>query len=279
MKWKDAIFVALIFLGIGIIIGYFLHGYSTFESVRNFIIAGVSLGVLVNVVGLLAEWFKERKGKRVEEREKLEGYVRKHDLKLIDTVIKPWYENKSVNIANEPLAIEHLQIGCPDVLKLRQECETIKDALSSEENTIKEDIRNKLAPDVPPFGFNRDCTVDDIELQTYKIMENASKKFEILDNYKVHLSLFGYRVEDYNEKYIIDKKDIFRERRESIIRDKTLYKNFGTMNKNTELLYKKTEEYHRRLKQIEHDVKDRYIKLYGTCKDCKDWHKKLKSLE
>ena len=74
MKLKDAIFIALIFLGIGIIAGYFLHGYPAFESGRNWIIKGVSLtlaiAVVFELVGLLKEWFKERRENHAKKEEK-----------------------------------------------------------------------------------------------------------------------------------------------------------------------------------------------------------------
>ncbi len=50
MRWKDGIIIALIFFGFGIIVGYSLYGYPTFESIRNWIIGGLSAGIVIGVV-------------------------------------------------------------------------------------------------------------------------------------------------------------------------------------------------------------------------------------
>lgn len=278
MRWKESILIALISFGLGFIVGW----HPTFESVRNFVITGLSVGVLIEMGGFLRELYKERREERAKGHEKVEGYLHEHNQKLIDTVIKPWYEgneNIFVSVENEPFATEHLQTGYTNILKLRQEWKNLKDELSSEENAIKKYIKTKLAPDVPPFGFDRNFTVENIEGQIYREIETFSKKGVFPDNYIANLSLFGFHVEDHNEKYLVDKKEIFRKRIETIIKDKPLYDKFETISNNRKLSNKKIDEFYQGLKQIVHDFDERHIELKGTCKDCKGWHEELKSLK
>lgn len=226
---------------------------------------------------------KRRQKEKLEQeqnkrREELKTNIHEHNQKLINTVIKPWYEDKFVSVVYEPFTTEHLQTGYANILKLRQDWKNLKDELSSEENTIKEYIKNKLAPDVPPFGFGHNFTVENVEMIIYKEIETILKNGYVPENYTAHLTLFGYHVEDHNEKYLVDKKEIFRKRIETIIKDKTVYDKFETISNNRKLSNQKTDEFYQGLKQIEHDFKERHVELKGTCKDCKDWHDELESL-
>ncbi|HEY9207297.1 MAG TPA: hypothetical protein VIO58_15410 [Candidatus Methanoperedens sp.] len=275
LTWKVSVLFALISFGIGFITGW----HPTFEGVRSFVIGGLSLGLVVEVVGILREIFKEHREERAKKREKLEGYIHEHNKKLVDVYIKPWYEDKTLSYANEPFAIEHLQIGYSDILKLRQEYVALNNEVAKEEHRIKEYIKNKLAPHVPQFGFSRDFTVENIEQIIYDTIKDFSKKGVIPDNYIANLSLFGYRVvEDNNEKYLMDKKETFRRGIESIIKDKIPYDMFERITKNRTASNKKIHEFYQGLKQIVHDFDERHIELEGTCKDCKEWHDELKSL-
>lgn len=288
MKWKEIILTALIFFGMGFVVGR----HPTFASVQNFIIAGVSLGLVVNVVRLLAEWFKERTEERVKKHEKLEEYVHKHNQKLVATVIKPWYECKPMSAAHEPFVIEHLQTEYADVWKLKQEYNILKNHLSDEKSTIEEYIKNKLEEEAPP-NFEQDIsianpgvlvgriTLDDVEDLIYKTVEKFSKKEGIPDNYKLrpqYYGRFGIEVVIYdNEKDLLEKMESFWILVETIIKDRILYEKFETTNKTRKLSYKRLDEFYQELKIIEHDFTERHVELKGTCGVCKDWHDKLKS--
>jgi glutathione peroxidase-family protein len=65
MKWKESILIALIFFGVGFIVGW----HPTFESVRNFVITGLSVGVLIEMGGFLRELYKEYREEKAKETE------------------------------------------------------------------------------------------------------------------------------------------------------------------------------------------------------------------
>lgn len=99
MRWKDGIIIALISFGLGIIAGYLLHGYPTSESIRNWVIGGLSFAVVVELVGFLREWYKDRKEEKSKQKEKLEQEMAKkrekkekdklsHSQKLVDKELK-----------------------------------------------------------------------------------------------------------------------------------------------------------------------------------------------
>lgn len=275
LTWKSGILIALTFFGVGFIVGW----HPTFESVRNFIIGGISLGLVIEVVGLLRELFKERREERTKKREKLEGYVHIHNQEMIDKIIKYWFhENERLNEERQR-TIEHLQEGYPDIWNLKLECDSHRGNLLKCDNYIKSDIKNKLAPDVPPFGFDKNFKVENIEWIIYKEIETILKKGYVPENYTAHLTLFGFRFEDRNEKYLVDKKEKFRKRIETIIKDKTLYEKFKTLTQEKELLDEKTNRFKQSIEDIKHDFEKRHIELKGTCKDCKDWHDELNSLK
>ena len=70
MKWKECILIALMSFGFGIIAGYFLHGYPTLESALNWIVGGLSFAVVIEVVGIFRELFRERREERAKEVER-----------------------------------------------------------------------------------------------------------------------------------------------------------------------------------------------------------------
>lgn len=264
------------------------------------------IGVVASVITLIIGYYlgkrqeasrikREAESKQKEKLEqKLKGYIHEHNQKLIDTVIKPWYECKSVSAANEPFVIEHLQTGYTDVWKLKQECNILKNHLLGEENIIKEYIKSKLEEGIPP-NFERDIsivnpgvlmgrfTLDDVGNLIYETVEKFSKEEGIPDNYKLrpqYFGRFGIDVLIYdNEKDLLEKMESFRILVETIIKDRILYEKFETANKTRKLSYKRLDEFYQELKIIEHDFIERHTELKGTCKNCKDWHDELKPLK
>lgn len=166
-------------------------------------------------------------------------------------------------------AIEHLRKGYFDTWKLLIECNVHRDNILECYNYIKTNIRNKLEPDVPPFGFGHNFTVENIEMMIYKEIETILKKGYVPEKYTAHLTLFGFHVEDHNEKYLVDKKELFRKRIESIIKDETLYEKFRTLNQEKELLDKKSNKFIYFIKNIKYDFDSKHIALKATCSDCK----------
>jgi len=58
----------------------------------NFIAGGFSLGLVIEGIGMLREWLKERKEEKVKTREKLEGYLQEHSRDVVNEVLKKWFE-------------------------------------------------------------------------------------------------------------------------------------------------------------------------------------------
>ena len=83
MRWKYYFVVGLVFFGFGTLVGYLMHGDTTFESIVNFIPAALSFGGAVGVLKILGDFFKERREVRSKKLEKLEEDLQKHtnDLK------------------------------------------------------------------------------------------------------------------------------------------------------------------------------------------------------
>ena len=61
----------------------------------NFIAGGVSLGLMIKVIGMLREWLKEKKDDKLKTCERLEGYLQEHSRDLVNEVLKKWFEPKS----------------------------------------------------------------------------------------------------------------------------------------------------------------------------------------
>lgn len=239
---------------------------------------------------------------REKRREKLNGYIHEHNQKLIDTVIKhwytitphditcrmkaidtvikPWYEDIFVTI-NESNTTEHLQTGYADIWKLRQECKTLIDGLSNDENAIKVYIKNKLKQGIPS-DFEWESVLDDTEKLIYKTVEDFSKKGRIPDYYILAPQDFGippiHIVVDAGDKELVEVSDKFLKLVKTMIKDKILYEMFETTNKNRKLSHVKIHEFYQGLKQIEHDFEEKHIELKGTCKDCTDWQDELNSM-
>ncbi len=91
MRWKESILIALIFFGVGFIVGW----HPTFETVRNFVITGLSLGLVFNMVGLFAEVFKERK-----EKKRLKRFVLS-EIELNQNRLKPLADSVTNMLGND----------------------------------------------------------------------------------------------------------------------------------------------------------------------------------
>ena len=99
MKWLRYIIMVLISFGLGAFFTYLMQWHPTFEAVMNFIVGGLSFGVVVQVIGMLRELMKERKAEKVKRRGILEGYLQEHSRDLVNEVLKNWFDSKSVDIA------------------------------------------------------------------------------------------------------------------------------------------------------------------------------------
>jgi len=94
MKWLRYLTISLISFGLGVIFAYLIQGHPTFETIMNFIAGGSSLGLVIEGIGMLREWLKERKEEKVKKRETLEGYLQEYSRDLVNEVLKKWFEHE-----------------------------------------------------------------------------------------------------------------------------------------------------------------------------------------
>jgi hypothetical protein len=258
MRWKNGIIIAIIFFGIGIIVGYSISGYVLLKNIGGTTnIISILLAFFVglfggsDVLGFISNWFKERKERRI-----------RHEKDLIDTVIKPWYEHDKgnfVSIANYPFAIEHLRTGYYPLWKLKfKDCQSLKNEISEDEKKIKEYIENKSYTQLEhifddEYLFQEEVT----EWGKVYVKKEAELIYELLDEFPDTSKLKdNYKIE--NSKEII----------EIIIKDKTLYEMIERVNKNNKNLNKKSNEFMEDLKKIVYKFEKRGFELKGTCDDC-----------
>jgi hypothetical protein len=73
MEWKDGVIIALIFFGIGFIVGW----HPALADVKNFIISGLSFGLVIELVGFLRGLLRERneKSERDHDKERIYDWI------------------------------------------------------------------------------------------------------------------------------------------------------------------------------------------------------------
>lgn len=190
---------------------------------------------------------------RTERRKQLQEWIQEHNQMLINTFIKPWSKSIFVDEPNT-LAIEHLQIGYPDVWKLRPDKSLLR-RISDDREIIKEEIISKFGG--IPADFEWKHNPGERLLPVYRILEDFFQKDELPENYNINMGEFN----------------------ELIIKDEPLYEKIKKTDKNEGLRDEKINAFEQGLKKIVHDFEIIHIPLEGTCKDCKYWHNKLDSLK
>lgn len=201
-------------------------------------------------VGKDPEVINERK----ERRKQLQEWIDHHNLTLMNNFITPWSESKSVDEPNL-FAIEHLQIGYPDIWKLRPDKSLLRRILKNKE-AIKE-VLNKEFGGLPE-SFEYKHTSDIEKIRIYKLLEDFFQKDELPE-----------------ESTIKDSEEFV----EAINNHKVLNKKIKLLNRNETIRDKKSIEFEKGLKGIVFGINDRHKELKGTCKSCIEWHDELESLK
>jgi len=116
MKWIKYLTIILLSFGFGIIFTYLIQGHPTFEAIKNFVAGGLSLGLIVQIGGIVRGWLKEKKEEKAKKRDILEGNLQKHSKYLAD-VFKEWQKSEWDLTGNYlfPHACEHLKSGYNDL--------------------------------------------------------------------------------------------------------------------------------------------------------------------
>lgn len=144
------IIVVLISFGFGIVAGYLLHGYPPFESILKWVIGGLSFAVVIELGGLLREWFKERS----EEQAKLNEKMTAHS-KLLYTTLQT-LTNKldfSDGLFNSPILFGKYSIEVASHLEsgyLKEVCNHKKDrdSLISTYNSLFENFSKSIIKEI-----------------------------------------------------------------------------------------------------------------------------------
>lgn len=195
-------------------------------------------------VSKFIDWFFHEK--QDQERKKKH---REHQKKLIDTIIRPWYENKNTDIINEPnydFAVEHLRKGYRNVWKLRfKECKKIERKIWEDEKPIKEYLINNFQG--LPSDFAWKYTSNNIKNQIFETLEVFYQKNQLPE----------------------DSTKSSDEIAEIILNDTCLIKRIKRINNNKVLLEDKIAEFDKQLEKITSDFDKWDVDFKGTCDECK----------
>lgn len=100
MKWSRHfaryLIITLFSFGLGFIVAWLLQGYPIFRIGGNFVAGGLSLGVVIEVIGMIREWRREKKEEKAKKIVELEQYLKEHS-KDLNGVLKKWFERESTN--------------------------------------------------------------------------------------------------------------------------------------------------------------------------------------
>lgn len=247
-------------------------------GVRELII-GI-LGAFIG--GILLYCVVTKKKNKDKEREKLEDKLKKHNQEIIDLISKYWFHGDNIitDGNQRQRTIEHLREGYPDIWNLLLECGVHKKHILECETSIRSNINDKLEQYKP---FEWVIALDNIGQLIYKAIENFSINGGTDEDYKIYLhnfGLFGIRKKaDQNDKYLMETKENFKTLVNAIVDDKTLNERFEFIAKERAFFKEKNSKFKQSIGSIKQGFEKRGDELKGTCKDCKDWHDKLKSLK
>lgn len=200
---------------------------------------------------------QELEQKRKKER-------RAHQKDLIDTVIKPWYEHNTMSLTNEPFAMEHLRKGYPIIRKLWfKESNKLKTQILEDKKKIREYIKKRSMEGIPLYS-----KLDDIYDEGYMYQnESTGEVFE-----EVLTCMTGDEIYELVVVFIktgnLTKDEEYKELVETIVNDRTLFKLYKKLYKNTNQLNENVYEFEQHLKKIVHDFEKIGRELKGRCDDC-----------
>lgn len=202
-----------------------------------------------------------------ERREELKGYIHEHNQKLIESVIKDWYDKrKLINSSKQKLAIEHLKIGYYNIWKLQfEECKALRNQISKEEKKIKEYVKNKSYSELENI-FNDEYLSQEEITESVHLIKESELIYELLDEFEKTGKI---------KNMIENSQEII----ETIIKDKPLHEMFKKVIETKKSLNEKINKFEQCLDKIAYDFEERHVELKGTCKDCKDWHDELESFK
>jgi len=258
-------------------------------KVVNDVVVGLILaifGIIAGIVVFKYEWRKAEEHRQKENleqeqiktREELNGCIHQHHQDLIINVLEPWYKHDVVSIEKEPFVIDHLKTGYADNAgALWFEYKNIVRNISKDKKTIKEYIKNKSREGIPLFS-----ELDDVFNDDYLVSNNAEQDpdEQFREVTLVREADTIYELVDYFATNGILKEDVYyKELVEALVKDKSIYKQINIVNDSKKNLNKKLFELEHSLKKIVCDFEEIHVELEGTCKICKDWHEKLKSLK
>lgn len=195
MKWKEFIFIALIFFLVGFVVGW----HPTFSSVKNFIMGGSLAGLVFQLVGMVREIFKEHReesAKRVEHKneKKRISMLLISEIDDIQNEFKALsnYHNKVYNkyndILEEDIFPEELKFdsrvffNMKDTLKVLDiKCQIDLNTYFKRIDTIKEQYETfEMLHGNPPDSVNRFGQIGSPNSnKVYKFLENTEIVYEL----------------------------------------------------------------------------------------------------
>lgn len=297
MPSKKTLLVGIIIVAVSLLIGFIIGTYyggfliGSISAVVTFL-GGFGLGQVLDVVGLLREWYRSNHEDKQDARVKAIEQLIKHTEDLKPMLKK--LELDPLTSANEGLfkaVKKHIETGYPELWSLLEGNNGIKETLDKYSNLekqfpiqIKNTIKKRVPQNIPLSERLLDSLVNDIKASIEgKIVNNKIRKFQVHDattarqpeirqfqlTYEIgETSRTVYHTENLPEKDQRDLSDILN----NTIDDAELQNQFKNLLDLKQQLNIKQANFIEKLDKIvdfiEHAASDEDKKLLGNCEYC-----------
>jgi hypothetical protein len=180
MKWLSYVACGLISFAFGIVFTYWIQGQLVYESIRNFIITGASLGVIFGLLTKGVDMFNMRRSEKKDEKEKAMVDLGKHTEAIIP-ILKEWAETP-LDSSKEyllSLAQQHIMNGYEQLWGIIEGTTGIRQTQSQYENLEKEtlqSVRDVFKKQLLEASQKvEDATVDDLAIAIKSFLERHSQ--------------------------------------------------------------------------------------------------------
>jgi len=297
MKWLSYLGFGLICFGLGIIFTYWIQGQFVYESIQNFIITGVSFGLIATLTTKGVEMIQERSSARKKEKKKVMADLIKHTVVLIPE-LKKWAEQPLTTSNELPflLAQQHIMSGYMELRNIIEGKDGIKNTYSQynaiEKATTKH-IQDAFEEQIPEKLLKLESeTINDLVGVIKRFHEKQHSKgrsytFNVIPDTSVtpNKHVLQSKRDDnlaIDNHRIGDKEDLLTlaETANNLLKDSVLQEMTKTqralLHQIPELRIAFKQKIHSLIDEITYSITDEGKILCGKCKKCKDAKKKWK---
>lgn len=291
MKWY--LVVGLICFGLGIIFTYWIQGQFVYENIKNFVITGVSFGLIATLMTKGVGMVQARRSERRKEKKKVITDLINHT-KILIPELKKWAERPLTTSNELPflLAQQHIVTGYVQLRNIIEAKDGIKNTdsqFNTQEKAIIKYIRDALEKQRPQL---ESATINHIarDIKLFHEKQYSKGKSHIFDvildtsvtpNKHVLQSIRNDGL--VKDRYLLgDKQDLLTlaETANSLLKDSYLQEMTKTQRTLGHRIYELRiafkEKIHSLIDEITYAVSDENKILRGKCKKCKDAKKKWK---